>query len=156
MRKLGKLWQGCSSAFPEHQGAPSFPCGKEPSLTLWEAQTRRLGVRGASRYHYCGIRPANSLEAETLARLTKAEASAGSGEDASTDSNSPEGGADGPSARGHSSRCVGNDEAYVERELTHGSHKGVDWTTSTPFRLQRRDAACHANDRSTSQSFLSL
>lgn len=74
--------------------------GKAIRLCFPTIKTRRLGVRGNSKYHYCGIRPATSAEAEwlqdyihksnnnagqssvTAARLAQAE-SANRGEDRS-------------------------------------------------------------------------
>lgn len=46
-----------------HASADPFPV----------SQTRRLGVRGASRYHYCGIIASNSAEAAILSQLAKEE-----------------------------------------------------------------------------------
>jgi regulatory factor X, other len=40
--------------------------GKAIRLCFPTIKTRRLGVRGNSKYHYCGIRPATSAEAEWL------------------------------------------------------------------------------------------
>ncbi|KAL0579697.1 hypothetical protein V5O48_002327 [Marasmius crinis-equi] len=40
--------------------------GKAIRLCFPTIKTRRLGVRGNSKYHYCGIRPATSAEAEFL------------------------------------------------------------------------------------------
>ncbi|KAL1747446.1 hypothetical protein HDZ31DRAFT_31838 [Schizophyllum fasciatum] len=40
--------------------------GKAIRLCFPTIKTRRLGVRGNSKYHYCGIRPATSTEAEFL------------------------------------------------------------------------------------------
>lgn len=40
--------------------------GKAIRLCFPNIKTRRLGVRGNSKYHYCGIRPATSTEAEFL------------------------------------------------------------------------------------------
>lgn len=40
--------------------------GKAIRLCFPSIKTRRLGVRGNSKYHYCGIRPATSAEAEFL------------------------------------------------------------------------------------------
>ncbi|KAF8592343.1 hypothetical protein K439DRAFT_1503084 [Ramaria rubella] len=40
--------------------------GKAIRLCFPTIKTRRLGVRGNSKYHYCGIRPATSTEAEWL------------------------------------------------------------------------------------------
>jgi regulatory factor X len=40
--------------------------GKAIRLCFPSIKTRRLGVRGNSKYHYCGIRPATSAEAEWL------------------------------------------------------------------------------------------
>ncbi|KAG8797818.1 hypothetical protein FRC16_008507 [Serendipita sp. 398] len=40
--------------------------GKAIRLCFPAIKTRRLGVRGNSKYHYCGIRPSNTTEAEWL------------------------------------------------------------------------------------------
>jgi regulatory factor X len=40
--------------------------GKAIRLCFPTIKTRRLGVRGNSKYHYCGIRPATAAEAEWL------------------------------------------------------------------------------------------
>ncbi|PVF93725.1 hypothetical protein CPB86DRAFT_818571 [Serendipita vermifera] len=40
--------------------------GKAIRLCFPAIKTRRLGVRGNSKYHYCGIRPSNTAEAEWL------------------------------------------------------------------------------------------
>ncbi|EPS95356.1 hypothetical protein FOMPIDRAFT_1038544 [Fomitopsis schrenkii] len=40
--------------------------GKAIRLCFPTIKTRRLGVRGNSKYHYCGIRPATSAEAEFM------------------------------------------------------------------------------------------
>ncbi|KDQ21038.1 hypothetical protein BOTBODRAFT_100719 [Botryobasidium botryosum FD-172 SS1] len=40
--------------------------GKAIRLCFPSIKTRRLGVRGNSKYHYCGIRPATAAEAEWL------------------------------------------------------------------------------------------
>ncbi|EJU06176.1 hypothetical protein DACRYDRAFT_45233 [Dacryopinax primogenitus] len=42
--------------------------GKAIRLCFPNIKTRRLGVRGNSKYHYCGIRPTNASEAEWLQR----------------------------------------------------------------------------------------
>ncbi|KAL8290536.1 hypothetical protein RQP46_002794 [Phenoliferia psychrophenolica] len=47
--------------------------GKAVRQRYPDIKTRRLGVRGASRYHYTGIRPANASEAAILAQLAKEE-----------------------------------------------------------------------------------
>lgn len=53
--------------------------GKAIRLCFPTIKTRRLGVRGNSKYHYCGIRPATAAEAEWLhdyVTKTNAQASA--------------------------------------------------------------------------------
>ncbi|KAI0081808.1 hypothetical protein K474DRAFT_1587261 [Panus rudis PR-1116 ss-1] len=53
----------------DHYGIPHIntaTLGKAIRLCFPTIKTRRLGVRGNSKYHYCGIRPATSTEAEFL------------------------------------------------------------------------------------------
>lgn len=53
----------------DHYGIPHIntaTLGKAIRLCFPTIKTRRLGVRGNSKYHYCGIRPATSAEAEWL------------------------------------------------------------------------------------------
>lgn len=53
--------------------------GKAIRLCFPTIKTRRLGVRGNSKYHYCGIRPATAAEAEWLhdyVQRTNAQANA--------------------------------------------------------------------------------
>ncbi|KAF8341398.1 uncharacterized protein EI90DRAFT_3116538 [Cantharellus anzutake] len=45
--------------------------GKAIRLCFPAIKTRRLGVRGNSKYHYCGIRPATAAEAEWLQDFIK-------------------------------------------------------------------------------------
>ncbi|KDQ64519.1 hypothetical protein JAAARDRAFT_166855 [Jaapia argillacea MUCL 33604] len=45
--------------------------GKAIRLCFPTIKTRRLGVRGNSKYHYCGIRPATSAEAEFLQEFVR-------------------------------------------------------------------------------------
>lgn len=47
--------------------------GKSVRQSFPNIKTRRLGVRGNSKYHYCGIRPATAKEAEILMNLSKNE-----------------------------------------------------------------------------------
>ncbi|KAF9009051.1 hypothetical protein BDQ17DRAFT_1448955 [Cyathus striatus] len=52
--------------------------GKAIRLCFPTIKTRRLGVRGNSKYHYCGIRPATAAEAEWLQDyITKSNNTAG-------------------------------------------------------------------------------
>ncbi|TFK43523.1 hypothetical protein BDQ12DRAFT_675116 [Crucibulum laeve] len=52
--------------------------GKAIRLCFPTIKTRRLGVRGNSKYHYCGIRPATAAEAEWLQDyITKSNNNAG-------------------------------------------------------------------------------
>lgn len=53
----------------DHYGIPHMntaTLGKAIRLCFPAIKTRRLGVRGNSKYHYCGIRPSNTAEAEWL------------------------------------------------------------------------------------------
>ncbi|EKM59063.1 uncharacterized protein PHACADRAFT_25186 [Phanerochaete carnosa HHB-10118-sp] len=92
--------------------------GKAIRLCFPTIKTRRLGVRGNSKYHYCGIRPATSTEAEFLqdyirksnnnaaqqsvnaARLASEQAEAGKGSDDEDDDEA----SDGPSSANASKR----------------------------------------------------
>lgn len=47
--------------------------GKSVRQSFPNIKTRRLGVRGNSKYHYCGIRPSTAKEAEILMQLSKHE-----------------------------------------------------------------------------------
>ncbi|CAH7667904.1 hypothetical protein BY996DRAFT_4587593 [Phakopsora pachyrhizi] len=47
--------------------------GKAVRQSFPNIKTRRLGVRGNSKYHYCGIRPATAKEAEILMNLSRSE-----------------------------------------------------------------------------------
>ncbi|KAH9808995.1 hypothetical protein DFH28DRAFT_594399 [Melampsora americana] len=47
--------------------------GKAVRQCFPNIKTRRLGVRGNSKYHYCGIRPATAKEAEILMNLSRNE-----------------------------------------------------------------------------------
>ncbi|MBW0539916.1 hypothetical protein O181_079631, partial [Austropuccinia psidii MF-1] len=47
--------------------------GKAVRQSYPNIKTRRLGVRGNSKYHYCGIRPATAKEAEILMALSRSE-----------------------------------------------------------------------------------
>lgn len=47
--------------------------GKSVRQSFPNIKTRRLGVRGNSKYHYCGIRPATAKEAEILMNLSRSE-----------------------------------------------------------------------------------
>ncbi|PLW16673.1 hypothetical protein PCANC_13338 [Puccinia coronata f. sp. avenae] len=47
--------------------------GKSVRQSFPNIKTRRLGVRGNSKYHYCGIRPATAKEAEILMNLSQNE-----------------------------------------------------------------------------------
>ena len=47
--------------------------GKSVRQSFPNIKTRRLGVRGNSKYHYCGIRPATAKEAEILMNLSQSE-----------------------------------------------------------------------------------
>ncbi|KIP10624.1 hypothetical protein PHLGIDRAFT_115381 [Phlebiopsis gigantea 11061_1 CR5-6] len=90
--------------------------GKAIRLCFPTIKTRRLGVRGNSKYHYCGIRPATSTEAEFLqdyirksnnnaqqsvntSRMASEQADAGKGSDEEDDDES-----DGPSSANASKR----------------------------------------------------
>ncbi|KAH8094783.1 hypothetical protein BXZ70DRAFT_946038 [Cristinia sonorae] len=69
--------------------------GKAIRLCFPTIKTRRLGVRGNSKYHYCGIRPATTEENAFLAdyiRSTNNSAAQNSSNSVKT-ANSPEGGA---------------------------------------------------------------
>ncbi|KAH7105708.1 RFX DNA-binding domain-containing protein [Auriculariales sp. MPI-PUGE-AT-0066] len=85
--------------------------GKAIRLCFPTIKTRRLGVRGNSKYHYCGIRPSTQAEVEWLqdyvrksnnnkANADSARASGKSGDeggsDAEDDDESSEGGGGGP------------------------------------------------------------
>ncbi|KAH9447140.1 hypothetical protein Pst134EA_029182 [Puccinia striiformis f. sp. tritici] len=47
--------------------------GKSVRQSFPNIKTRRLGVRGNSKYHYCGIRPATAKEADILMNLSQSE-----------------------------------------------------------------------------------
>ncbi|THH33616.1 hypothetical protein EUX98_g608 [Antrodiella citrinella] len=72
--------------------------GKAIRLCFPTIKTRRLGVRGNSKYHYCGIRPATTEENAFLAdyiRSTNNAAAHNNNNNANKAANSPEGGGRG-------------------------------------------------------------
>lgn len=94
--------------------------GKAIRLCFPAIKTRRLGVRGNSKYHYCGIRPSNTTEAEWLQDYIRKTNTAGN--------NNTGGEANLGRANSHSSRGsgagAGDSDEDDEGDSPDGPHSG--------------------------------